>query len=331
MRGAHVAAPATVSALGLVGWLCVRHGDDVLGALATVSPWGLAAALWLHLATLGLRSEAWRMTLCSVQGHAIPRGWVHAANAAAFVAGSAQSQAALPVRVAVLRRVAGDRAPRAAQICMADVPIFALELCAIASLLFAAAVTGLVAAWVAPVALAVGLGVLVGARCAPRRLPHFAMLRGLAVLADRGRRRRLVAVVVTLAGLGAARVWVVLLACGLPHGMGHVAATFAALGAFGLLPLGPGAPAGATLAAAGSAGTAAAVAAGLVFSATSIAAVLVYAIATAALTLGARPAPAGRRSARGPLRDRPQARLAAVQLERAKAREAAVAGAVEVG
>ena len=56
---------------------------------------------------------------------------------------------------------------------------------------------------------------------------------------------------------------------------------FAALGLFGLLPLGPGAPAGATLAAFGNTGLGAAIAAGLMLAASAILAVAVYALGVA--------------------------------------------------
>ena len=52
-----------------------------------------------------------------------------------------QSQAALPARVAMLRRLAGDRAPRPGQIAVADVPIFAVELL-LTSVLLVAGVLG---------------------------------------------------------------------------------------------------------------------------------------------------------------------------------------------
>src|SRR5204863_7162878 len=109
-----------------------------------------------------------------------------------------------------------------------------------------------------------------------RRFAHRAIARGLAVLADRRRRGRLVFFAAGICGATVARIWVVLVACGLPHTAGEVGWLFAALGAFGLLPAGPGAPAGATLATLGSGNVGAAVAAGFVLSATSIAAVVVY-------------------------------------------------------
>jgi hypothetical protein len=64
----------------------------------------------LHLASLLARSEAWRLSLGAAAGVRMPRAAVHGANAGAFVAGSLQAHAALPARVALLRRLV----PRAA-------------------------------------------------------------------------------------------------------------------------------------------------------------------------------------------------------------------------
>jgi hypothetical protein len=120
------------------------------------------------------------------------------------------------------------------------------------------------------------------------------MLRGLAVLADRRRRRALCALVLALSALTVARIWLVLSVCGLPHGLGEIAWLWAALGIFGLLPLGPGAPAGATLATLGGDSLGAAVAGGLVLGASSIAGVLVYGLVVAVVWLTGRAARAPR-------------------------------------
>ena len=274
-------AITAITVLGLVCALCVLHAGDVGAALGSVPAWAMVGAAALHVATLVLRSEAWRLTLAAAGGDSLSRSVVHGANAAAFLAGALQSQAALPARVTLLRRLAGDRAPRPGQICVADVPIFALELCATSALLIAAVLVGHGPWWVAPGAFALALAVLLGARLAPERFAHRPIVRGLAILGDRRRRGRLVALVAGVAALTVARVWLILAVCGLPHGLDEVAWVVAALGIFGLLPLGPGAPPGATVAAIGSASVGAAVAAGLLLSASGIIAVLVYALVVA--------------------------------------------------
>ena len=185
------------------------------------------------------------------------------------------SHCAMPARIALLRRLAGDRAPRMTQIAVADVPIFLLEICGAAILLALAG--GL---WTVPAAFA-----LLGAgRLLHHRLPNSAAARGLNVLAD----RRLAAGLAGWVGLitlaGAVRVWLVLSLLQLPAGVGQISSTFASLGVFGLLPLGPTAPAAGAMASTGGADLSAGLAAGLVIAASALLAVAVY----AALVLLAR-------------------------------------------
>jgi len=303
--------------------LCWTRWGELADALQAIG-WPVFGALAaMHLLTLAMRSEAWRLALGAVDGHVVPRAAVHGANAAAFVAGSVQAHAAMGVRIALLRRMAGDRAPGAAQIAVADVPLFVLEVFA-ACLLLVVAVADPGGArpdwWVVAGAVVLGVGLPLVARVLLQRFGHRSFVRGLAVLGQRERRGRLALAVAAICGLGAARVWLVLLAVGLPGGLTEVALVFAALGVLGLLPIGPSASPAATLAMVGSGpgGVAAALAAGLAISASSIAAVLLYAVAVG---LGV---PALRRA------DGAEVRRAAVQVERAEAIEARVLGPVEV-
>ena len=256
--------------------LVARNGADVATAIEAVPWWALVGAVGLHVVVLIMRSEAWGLSIAAVDGRPLPRRVLHRASSAAFLAGTLQSQAALPARVAMLRRMAGDDAPRPGQIAVADVPIFAIELVLAAALLVVGVAGGLGSWWSAAGAVAFAIGVLVALTLTRRRYAHRPIARGLAVLADRRRRGRLAALVAGVCAATVARIWLVLVACGLPHTAGEVGWLFAALGAFGLLPAGPGAPAGATLATLGTGSVGAAVAAGLVLSATSIAGVLVY-------------------------------------------------------
>jgi hypothetical protein len=154
-------------------------------------------------------------------------------------------------------------------------PIFVIELCATALLLAAAVLGGRGAWWIAPLAVGVAVAALGGTRWAPERFARRPIVRGLAVLADRRRRGTVAALVLGVVALTVARVALVLSVSGLPHGLGEVAWVFAAMGVFGLLPVGPGATPGATL---GTASVGASVAAGLMLSASSIVGVLAYAL-----------------------------------------------------
>lgn len=287
-------AVPVLAALSGTGALVAMHVEELTAALAAVPAWVAAATVAAHLATLVLRSEAWRVTLVSAGGERLPRHVVHGANAAAYVAGAFQSQAALPVRIAALRRLGGARAPRPGVILVADAPIVVLEVAAAALLLGVSTLAGGGPWWLAAACAGLAVGVPAAARLAPGPLARVASLRGLAVLADRRRRLVLAAHVAAIVGLTLTRVWLALLVCGLPHGAPRVFAVFAALGVLGLLPIGPGAPPVAVLAALGTASVGASVAAGLILSASSIAAVLLYApaVAAAARLSRARPRPA---------------------------------------
>ena len=300
-RLGQVAVPFMV--LGIVAFVSVRHAGDVGAAITAVPLWAFALAITLHVLTLILRSEAWGLSIAAVEGRPLPRRIVHRANAAAFLSGTAQSQAALPARVAMLRRLAGDGAPRPGQIVVADVPIFAIELLLTSALLVAGVLGGIGPWWTAPAAVALALAVLAALIFLRRRYEHRPIARGLAVLADRRRRGPLFVLAGGVCAATVARVWLLLTVCGLPHGLGEVGWLFAALGAFGLLPTGPGAPAGATLATLGTTDVGAAVAAGLVLSATSIAAVFIYGCC---VTVGSK-------------RKRPEVRLAPAEFEGAEA------------
>jgi hypothetical protein len=270
-----------LTAVGVVALivLCVLRRHDLGAAAVAVPPQALAALAALHLATLVARSEAWRLSLAALAGTPPSRAAIHAANAGAFVAGALEPHAALPARVALLRRLAPQELPHPTHVAVADMPILLFEAAGAAVLL------GATGAWWAP---AGALGLLVAARLAAGR----RATRGLAVLADVRRRTALAALVGAIVGCGLARVWLVLALAHLDASPAAAALAFVALGLFGLLPLGPSAPPGALLVVSGGAG-AGALAAGLALSATSIVAVLVYA---GALALGAR---ASRRS--GPI------------------------------
>ena len=110
------------------------------------------------------------------------------------------------------------------------------------------------------------------------RYRRLATLRGLRVLRDPRRFAALTAWVSLFTGVTVARVAIALAACGIAPTVERVSTAFAAAGAYGLLPIGPGAPAAATVTAAGTGG--APLAAGLVLAATSVTAVALYAFAT---------------------------------------------------
>jgi hypothetical protein len=262
------------------GVVLVTRAQSVLAAIAAVPPWAIGGATMAHLLTLALRTEAWRVVLRAAGGEKLGLRCLHAANAGAFLAGTVQGQAAMPARIALLRRFGGRDAPAVAQIALADAPIFMFEVCT-SALLAAVASTavGGIPGWLPWAMLASALAMLAGLRLAYGRLRHRSFAAGLGVLARPDLRSRLAVVVAGFTAMALLRTWIVLLGFGLPSDPATVCLVLFTMGAVGLLPLGVGTGPTATVAALGTTNLAAATAAGMVVSAATVLAVLIYAAA----------------------------------------------------
>jgi hypothetical protein len=285
-RAASAIGPGLVVAL-VIGWICATRGGEILAALAACPPWVIAAATSAHLLTLALRTEAWRTVLAAAGGHGLTTRTLHAANSGAFLAGTVQGHAAMPVRIGLLRRLGGRDCPGVAQIALADGPILLLEVCtsALLAAIAATAVPAIPDSLPAAMFLLALVGLLV-LRILHRRFRHRPLTAGLAVLADSRLRSRLAAVVLAFTAMALVRTWIVLVGFGLPSDPPDVALVLFSMGAIGLLPIGVGTGPTATVAALGTTNLAAAAAAGMVVSAATVLAVLLY--AGACWTLGAR-------------------------------------------
>jgi hypothetical protein len=265
-------------AVVLIGFVLITRGASVSDAIASVPPWAIAGATMAHLLTLGLRTEAWRTVLRAAGGKTLDHGSPHAANAGAFLAGTVHGQAAMPARIALLRRYGGTDAPDVAQIALADAPILMFEVCT--SALLAAVVStavGVIPAWVPWAMLAGAIAVLAALRLAYGRLRHRSFAAGLAVLARPDLRTRLAIVVTAFTAMALLRTWIVLAGFDLPSDPATVCLVLFSMGAVGLLPLGIGTGPTATVAALGTTNLAAATAAGMVVSTATVLAVLIYA------------------------------------------------------
>ena len=291
-----VSALGPAAAVVLIGYLLLTRGASVLNAIATVPVWVIAGATMAHLLTLFLRTEAWRTVLRAAGGERIGLRALHAANAGAFLAGTVQGQAAMPARVALLRRFGGEDSPEVAQIALADAPIFMFEVC-VAALLAAVGSTavGVIPAWAPWAMLGGAVAVLAALRLVYGRLRRRSLAAGLGVLARPDLRIRLAIVVAAFTGMAALRTWIVLVGFGLPSDPAHVCLVLFTMGAVGLLPIGIGTGPTATVAALGTANLALATAAGLVVSSATVLAVLIYAGASWAAWRVRLPEPPARR------------------------------------
>jgi hypothetical protein len=276
-RAATAICPGLAAVL-LIGWIALTRGGEVVAAIVSCPPWGMAGATLAHALTLLLRTEAWRTVLEAGRGRRVDSRVLHGANAGSFVVGTVQSHAALPARIAMLRRLGGDAAPPASEVALADAPILVLEVCASALLAaFAATAVPAIPAWVPPVLLLGGVALLAVLRLAYLRFRDHRLAAGLAVLADPAARAKLVLIVVAFTLAALLRTWIVLLAFGLPAGPTDAALLLFSMGAIGLLPLGAvGSAPTATVAAMGAANLTAAAAAGMVTGTSTVLAALLY-------------------------------------------------------
>jgi hypothetical protein len=282
-----ISALVPAAAILLIGLLVFTRGESVFDAIATVPAWVIVGATMAHLLTLALRTEAWRTVLLAASGKRLDFRALHAANAGAFLAGTVQGQAAMPTRIALLRRFGGDDSPEVAQIALADAPIFMFEVCA-AALLAAVGSTAVavIPAWAPWAMLGGAVAALAALRLAYGRLRNRSFAAGLGVLARPDLRSRLAIVVAAFTVMAFLRTWIVLLGFDLPADPAHVCLVLFTMGAVGLLPLGIGTGPAATVAALGSTNLAAATAAGVVVSTATVLAVLIYAGASWALRAG---------------------------------------------
>jgi hypothetical protein len=273
-----LSALVPVGALAAVAFLFLTKGNQLVAALFAVPPVVLVGAICAHLLTLVLRTEAWRTVLGAAGAGGLTSRAVHAANAGAFLAGTVQGQAAMPTRVALLRRFGGTDAPPVAKIALGDAPIVLFEVCGSAVLAaIGSTAVGLIPGWAPWVMLGGALVALTALRALYGRFRHRDIAAGLGVLADAGARNRLAAIVAGFTAMAFLRTLIVMAGFGLPTDPAHVCLVLFTMGAVGLLPLGIGTGPAAMVAALGSTNLVSATAAGAVVSAATVIAVVLYA------------------------------------------------------
>jgi uncharacterized membrane protein YbhN (UPF0104 family) len=267
-------------ALGILVYLIATRGDSFVTAFGAVPPWVIAAAVGAHLVTLALRTEAWGTVLRAAGSERLEPRALHAANAGAFVAGTLQGQAAVPTRVALLRRFGGSESRPVAQVALCDAPIVMFEVCGSAILAaFGSTAVGVVPAWTPWAMLAGSLAILMALRLVYGRFRDRQIAGGLAVLANPRLCTRLALIVAAFTLMAFLRTLIVMYGFGLPTDPAHVCLVLFTMGAVGLLPLGVGTGPAAMVAALGATGVVTATAAGMVVSAATMIAVLIYACA----------------------------------------------------
>jgi uncharacterized membrane protein YbhN (UPF0104 family) len=210
-------------ALGAAVYLIATRGESLLAAFAAVPPWVLAAAVGAHLLTLALRTGAWGTVLRAAGSERLECRAVHAANAGAFLAGTLQGQAAMPTRIALLRRFGGSDSPTVAQVALCDAPIVMFEACAGAVLAaVGSTAVGMIPAWTPWTTLGGSLAILTCLRVLYGHFRDRKIVAGLGVLADPRLRARLALIVAAFTAMAFLRTLIVMYGFGLPTDPAHV-------------------------------------------------------------------------------------------------------------
>lgn len=271
-------AASIAATLGVVA-LVASNARDVGDALSLATFEQLAALVGLHLLALVLRAEAWGLCL-DAAGAPVERRRLHATSSLRFLADTTvPTYIGAWVRIAILRRLGGDRLPTIGQMITADGTLLLVEAFITVGLLVACSVlAGL--SWYWPLLFGAAAAIaLLGAVALRRRFEGRAWVRAFDVLSDSRRRVTLTLLLTVVLTIQPVRFWIALQAVGLDASALESLLTFVWTSVINALPVGPGpASVGATVSVFGRDGVGAATASGLVLAGSAFVAAGVYSI-----------------------------------------------------
>jgi hypothetical protein len=233
----------------------------------------------LHLLALVLRAEAWGLCLTGA-GAPVERRRLHATSSLRFLADTTvPTYIGAWVRIAILRKLGGEKAPTIGQMITADGTLLLVEAFITVALLVACcALAGL--SWYWPLLLAAVAGAaLLAVIALRRRFESHAWVRAFDVLSHSRHRVVLTVLLVFVLTIQPVRFWIALQAVGLDANALESLLTFVWTSIINALPVGPGpASVGATVSVFGREGVGAAAASGLVLAATAFVAAGAYSL-----------------------------------------------------
>ena len=268
---------ATVGGTAAVIALVAANAGEVGKALTVTTFEQVAALAVLHLVALVLRAEAWGLCLAAADAP-IERRRLHATSSLRFLADTTvPTYIGAWVRIAILRKLGGDKTPTIGQMITADGTILIVEAFITVGLLFACcALTGLSLYWPLLFA-AIGAAAMLGVHVARRRFTDRAWVRSFDVLSHARHRLTLTVLLFVVLVVQPVRFWIALEAVGLDASALESLLAFVTTSVINFLPVGPGpASVGATVSVFGHDGVAAATASGLVLAATAFVAAAAY-------------------------------------------------------
>jgi hypothetical protein len=235
----------------------------------------LCMAVGLQIVALLARSEAWLICV-QAAGGSVGRRLLFRAAGVGYLASVLNGSVGMAARIGSLRRVAGDRAPGAATLVAAEVPIITVEV-ALAAIFSFTLVAPLGVPWWAPV---IALAVVVAAVLMLRRLSgryRSGVGAGLAIVRGAGR-TRMVAFTLLAVCAQVGRNWLMLHAIGVDVSAFDAMALLIAMFTLGQLPAGPSIGPAAAVLILGAHGVAATAAAGVLLTVTGVSGSLCYAV-----------------------------------------------------
>jgi uncharacterized membrane protein YbhN (UPF0104 family) len=258
-------------ALGFV--LAGRRGQFV-SALHTAPVALLALSAVLQVLALLARSEAWNVCVREAGG-SVTRRLLFRAAGVGYLVSVLNGSLGMAARIASLRRVAGDRAPRVSALVAAEVPIITVEVVLAAVFSFTLIAPLHIPVWGPAIAVVVMGGAIVGLRrvSESRRSGIWA---GLAVIRGKRSGRMIVFTLIAVCAQ-VARNWLMLRAIGVDVSVFSAMAWLIAMFTLGQLPIGPSIGPAAAVLILGSHGVAATAAAGVLVAVTGITGSLCYA------------------------------------------------------
>jgi hypothetical protein len=258
-----------------LGFVLAGHRGQFVAALHSAPISLLAVSAFLQILALLARSEAWNVTVTAAGG-SVPRRLLFRAAGVGYLASVVNGSLGMAMRIASLRKVAGDLAPRVPALLAAEVPIITVEVVLAATFSFTLIAPLGIPWWEPAIAVVLISAVVVGLRrlSGCRRTGLWA---GLAIFRMKGRGRMITFTLIAVCAQ-VARNWLMLRAIGVDVSVFAAMAWLIAMFTLGQLPIGPSIGPAAAVLILGAHGVAATAAAGVLVAVTGITGSVCYAL-----------------------------------------------------
>ena len=269
-----VSVLGALAVTGALGFVLAGHRAQFIAALHSAPISLLAVSVALQILALLARSEAWNVCVRAAGG-TVPRRLLFRAAGVGYLASVVNGSLGMATRIASLRRVAGDRAPRVPALVAAEVPIITVEVVLAAVFSFTLIAPLGIPWWEPAIAvLLIGAAVLGLRRVSECR--RTGVWAGLAIFRRKGRGRMITFTLIAVCAQ-VARNWLMLHAIGVDVSVFSAMAWLIAMFTLGQLPIGPSIGPAAAVLILGAHGVAATAAAGVLVAVTGITGSLCYA------------------------------------------------------